>query len=374
MNFKSSLSKSMNSPRGKPQPNQQRPRVKRVRRQPSRINQRGNPSIGSRYGTGVMSSAPVAMSKVVRTPVPRRFDTLRNGDCHIVHREYISDILASSGSPSVFGLTQYSINPGQSEMFPWLAAIAGRFESYRFASLRFDYETEAPSSLGGTLVLSVDYDASDAPPTSKQQALAYRNTVRSAPWTPCCHESDREDLAKQNSYFVRPAGQPVGTDIKLYDVGNLNVITQGVTTAGATCGELYVEYDVLLMTPVLEAFARDGYISAATGTTANIMVAPTISGGNIGVSVSGTIFSFTGLQIGAEYLVQLADNAAGSTITSGTDSGLALKTQLAPNGSVYVYSATFTCSAINGTLQLTASGAITDVILTIVLLNPSLGF
>jgi len=145
-----------------------------------------------------------------------------------------------------------AINPGQSNLFRWLSRVAANYESYKFSRLKFDYATEAPSSLGGTLVLAVDYDASDAAPVSKQQAMAFRSSVRSAPWAPCQHSSIAEDLAKAKTNFVRPGPQPPGTDIKTYDIGNLFVISQGVTTAAAVLGELWVEYDVLLMTPVFE--------------------------------------------------------------------------------------------------------------------------
>lgn len=178
--------------------------------------------------------------------------TMRNGDCRISHREYIADIVAGTGSPSVFTVQSLPVNPGQVSTFQWLSRIAANFESYQFSKLKFDYATEAPSSLGGTLVLSLDYDASDPAPISKQQAMAYRSSVRSAPWAPCQHASIGEDLKKGKSNFVRPGAQPANTDIKTYDIGNLYVISQGVTTASAVLGELWVEYDVLLMTPVFE--------------------------------------------------------------------------------------------------------------------------
>lgn len=196
-------------------------------------------------------AVPVARSKLVRTQKPI-METKRNGDCRIRHREYIADIVAAAGTPSAFVANGYVINPGQSRSFPWLSRVASNYESYRFDKLIFAYETEAPSSLGGTLVLTIDYDAADAAPTSKQQAMAYRSSVRSAPWTPCLHASIGEDLHKAKSNFIRLGAQPPGTDIKTYDIGNLFVISQGVTTASATLGELYVEYDVMLMTPVFE--------------------------------------------------------------------------------------------------------------------------
>lgn len=182
-----------------------RPRARRVRGKPGR----------KRRGVGIgpeskVVSVPIARTKIMRARNPR-VTPLANGDSRVVHREYIMDLKAGTGTPSAFTVQSLPINPGQVSTFPWLARIAGNYESYRFESLRFCYETEAPSSLGGTLVLAVDYDAKDPSPSSKQQALMYRSSVRSAPWTACEHRSLPEDLHKAKTNFVRPGAQPAGT-------------------------------------------------------------------------------------------------------------------------------------------------------------------
>jgi len=285
---------------------------KRSRQQIVRIPQLGYP--------GEMASAPVAMGKVSRTGKPD-LRSLRNGDCRIKHREYIQDVVAATGNPSAFSVSLLAINPGQSAVFPWLSQVAQRFESYKFDMLKFCYETEAPSSLGGTLVLAVDYDASDPAPTNKQQALAYRGSVRSPPWEACCHTSLKEDLSKLKSHFVRPGAIPPSTDIKLYDVGNLDVITQGVTTSGAACGELYVEYDVLLMTPVLEPLVTAGTLTTTASTAAAPFGTSQISLGNITLSGAAGVLTISGLVPGSEYYVSMLipnTSCTGMAITTVT--------------------------------------------------------
>lgn len=250
---------------------------------------------------GESSMAPVALTKVVKTQRPK-VRSKANGDVRAVHREYIGEVMAEGSSPSLFKVQSFPINPGQAAVFPWLSKVAQNFESYSFRKLRFLYETEAPSSLGGTLVLAVDYDASDPAPISKQQALAFRSSIRSAPWNPCCFEADPEDLHKLKTNYVRPGAQPVNTDIKMYDIGNLSVITQGVSTGGATCGELYVEYDVDLITPVYEVVPTSSTVSATTVTVADPFgTAGTVISGNLISEVAGQVMSLTNLVIGEEY-------------------------------------------------------------------------
>jgi hypothetical protein len=304
---------------------------------------------------GAMSTVGVAQGKVKKTGKPK-MQTLRNGDCHIVHREYIQDLTAQGSSPSTFNVAAtLSCNPGQAGTFPWLSKIAANFESYKFNKLKFCYETEAPSSLGGTQVLAVDYDASDAAPLTKQQALAYRGSVRSPPWQNCCHTSIKEDLSKEKTYYVRPGAQPANTDIKTYDVGVLYAINQGVTTGGAVTGELYVEYDVTLMTPLYEPAATSGLMTAAAGTVASPLLAG-VATGSIALSQALTVVTMTGLIIGQEYVAIYLD-ANAVTVTYGTFVGLTQKTYLGEgNGGVDV-GFTFTPTASTASFAITAGGA-----------------
>jgi hypothetical protein len=299
----------------------------------------------------ISRTAPVATSKNIKTQRPN-MRTMKNGDCHIIHREYVSDINASSGPPSVFSVTPFAVNPGQSSTFQWLSKVAANFESYKFNKLKFDYETEAPTSLGGTLMLTLDYDATDPAPVSKQQAMAYRGSVRSAPWTPCCHSSIHEDLSKNKTYFVRPGSQPANTDIKLYDVGNLFVMSKGVTTADAALGELYVDYDVMLMTPIYEptpTIQYGGYAVSNGGSPSNanpLGTTPNLSSNHFG-------FSFDDAS-------NLTINVAGNYLLSFDAVGTVLGTQiLTPDGFSVANQINFVVNAAGtemlGVYEITAS-------------------
>jgi hypothetical protein len=263
------------------------------------------------------------------------------------------------------------VNPGQAGTFPWLSSVARNFESYRFRKLKFCYETEAPSSLGGSLVVSLDYDATDAAPGTKQQAMAYRNAVRSAPWEPCCHTSALEDLNKQKSYFVRPGAQPANTDIKTYDTGNAFVCTQNVTTSSAVCGELYVEYDVELLTPVYEVAQGVGTLINANGTgTSNVSFGGTdpVVAGTIATSVVGNVLTFSGLTVGQEYQLTVVDDTAAS-LTVSAPVNLTAVTTLQSGGSG-VFIKTYTANSPTGGLTIALSGATSQIYLQISQMPP----
>jgi hypothetical protein len=285
----------------RPPVGQRRPTAEQRRQQSLRDRAKARQNVPKNFSD--FKSAPVATTRIQKATKPS-VKTLPNGDCVIVHKEYVADILAGTGTPSLFTVASYPINPGQSALFQWLSRIAINYESYMFEKLTFDYETEASTSLGGSLILTVDYDAADPSPTNKQQAMAYRGSVRSSPWTACSHISSKEDLKKSKTNFVRFAGQPANTDIKTYDIGNLFVMSQSVSTALATLGELYVCYTVRLMTPVYEVYSSlvggaidgGGTISAANpyGTL------PTLQDAARGISADGAS-NFTILVPGKYY-------------------------------------------------------------------------
>jgi hypothetical protein len=167
--------------------------------------------------------------------------------------EYIGEVNGSV----LFATTSYPINPGQATTFPWGSRIASLYEKYHFTRLEFYYRREvsefATNGQAGKVMLSVDFDASDNPPATKQQVLDTEPHIDGMP----CVESiilrvDCRQMAHQDGCYVRPGAQPANTDIKTYDAGNLFVSTYGNTNNSAI-GELRVRYTVVVSVPVLES-------------------------------------------------------------------------------------------------------------------------
>lgn len=258
-------------------------------------NSRKNNQMSNTGPLGRTQFAPAARTKVIQTG-RAKVNNLPNGDVRVVHREFLQEV-ANVGTN--FQAALVNINPGLVTTFPWLSKIARNFESYRFNRLKFDYETESSSASAGCVMLAVDYDVSDAAPASKQQLMAYRRSVRSAVWQPCCHTSEKEDLNKQKTYFVRSQPLLANLDQKLYDTGNFILATQNL--GGTAQGEIYIEYDITLMTPELNlteivggSVVGGGTLSAATP----LGNAPVPDAQNFGITVGTTansILTFTQL-------------------------------------------------------------------------------
>lgn len=237
--------------------------------------------------------APVAQGNKRRMARPKIKNQGAPGDVRVRHREYISDTFGAVG----FEARQHSINPGLAWEFPWLSKLAQRFESYRFNKLKYVYETSSPTSATGTVMIVMDYDPSDPAPTDKTQALNYRDAARSPPWCDIAISATKEDLHKRQSYFVRSGA--TNNDLRLSDVGNMFLCVQG--QAGSTViGELYVEYDVSLMTPQIGDVGWDHAVWGEFTGNSNSDPFGTVGGqlpvtsSSTGTTTSVTTFIFTG--------------------------------------------------------------------------------
>jgi len=229
------------------------PKQKRAQRQPKKQGRRRNrnatvgssirnlPSInrfplGNRQGTGFGTRAMIT----------------------ITESEFISEVTVAN-QPNFNVALNLPINPGQATTFPWLSTIAKQYEKYRFKSLRFIYKPEVTqfnptSSAVGKVMMNADYDASDAPPASKQQVEDTKPHCDCMPYQELSLVlSPFEMHTNSDAKYVRPAGLPGGTDIKTYDAGNVYVSNQGQTGNGVNLGELHVEYIVELSVPILES-------------------------------------------------------------------------------------------------------------------------
>jgi hypothetical protein len=220
--------------------------------------------------------------------------------------EYIAEVKSSVA----FATTQYAINPGQAATFPWLSTIAKNFEKYRILSLEFYYrpEVSAFNANGqiGKVMLSCDFDAADSPPTTKPQvedtfphadAMPYDTVRLPLPAGECNNEL--------KMHFVRPAGLPRSTDVRVYDVGNFYVSTIACANDAVVIGELRVRYRVQLDVPILatalpgintnravtwfQSTAREG-VGATTTTHLMLLASELTAPGGVGaVNTAGSI-------------------------------------------------------------------------------------
>jgi hypothetical protein len=191
------------------------------------------------------------VTKTVRQPVSKGKQIVNKGalkNIRIRHTEYLKDLYYIA----VDGNIIIPINPGLAAVFPWLSGIAERFETYRFNALTFRYITAVSTTTDGAISLVPDYDAADDNTlVSKVKLFSYEDAARGPIWQNLNMNCSKSNLTKYKERFIRNNTLSDNLDIKTYDVGNLIIVLTGVE-ANKFLGELWVEYDITLMTPQME--------------------------------------------------------------------------------------------------------------------------
>jgi len=256
-------------------------------KQPKAANKRKNGGVGANRGGQVVTSvaAPISIGTTVKNRLPN-FGA--NQPFRIQHSEYITDIAGSVA----FANSQYSINPGLSLMFPWLNAIANRYEQFRVNSMRFRFVPSCASTATGTVMFGIDYDPADAAPVSKSDLATYKSYISSSPWRPFVNVAVPGDLNTYPHQYVRSGTLASNLDIKTYDVGTLNVATIG-QAGTTTIGDLFIDYDITLSKPQTQNVALSGFFNVSSGLAGNaLMAGGAVPTGTLSATSSGNIITF----------------------------------------------------------------------------------
>lgn len=198
------------------------------------------------------------------------------------HKEYLSDIISSNTAGAFFNQS-YPINPGLASSFPFLAALAENFQTYKLHGLIYEFKSLSANALNstntalGSVVMVVDYNSASGPFTSKQDMLNSMGAIDCKP-SECAIMGVECDPRRipVNELYVRTGAVPAGQDSRLYDMGVLNIATVGMQAASVNNGELYVIYDIELMLPVLQNLGFSdqtfiGVLNTSVVSTANIL-------------------------------------------------------------------------------------------------------
>jgi hypothetical protein len=286
--------------------------------------------------------------------------------------EYIGEVTVAN-QPNFQNLYTLPCNPGQSSSFPWLYTIAKNYEKYRFLELCFFYKPEVTEFTAnvntGKVILSADYDASDAAPATKQQMEDVDPHADGMPYQSIQLTLDPKQMFQMSdAKYVRIGGLPGSSDIKTYDCANFFLAVQG-QVANSTIGELHVRYTVELSVPVIEdviqapvnnsvTYLYDSAASLTNATNYTALLASTASttvpytnGLNV-VNTSGSIVPAAGNYILVAD-VQFSGSANSITLTAlniekngNTQGGGATSVQTAVQFSKLSQTAFLTC---NGT-------------------------
>lgn len=179
-------------------------------------------------------------------------------ETRVCHREFIKDVLVPL-DPQAFTNIAQKINPGNEQLFPWLATIAPSYSQYRFNGLVFEFRTMSSDITAGgalgTVVMATDYDAIDSPYVDKITMENSQYAVSSKPSRSMMHAIECDpSITTQKLYYTRDGSldNTANSDTRFYDMGLFQIATKGLPgTAGQVMGELWVTYDVSFYKPEL---------------------------------------------------------------------------------------------------------------------------
>lgn len=171
----------------------------------------------------------------------------------IRHKEFLGDFTGSTE----FSLRSVSINPGLKESFPWLASIASNFEQYRVNGMVFQFVSTSSNALNSTntalgkVIMATEYNALDRPFGSVQEMLITLFSNYGKPAESLTHAIECADSQRPTSLlYVRTGPAPAGSDLRLYDMANFQLASEGMQTP-SNIGGLWVTYDVTLVKPII---------------------------------------------------------------------------------------------------------------------------
>lgn len=198
----------------------------------------------------LVSALDLGMSPPAVTNIGREAFVLR-------HREYIMDIYSGSGSPATdFKLETFKLNPGNSQIFPFMAAIAQRFQEYEITgmlvelkSLTSDFSTNI--SLG-SVFMAADYNVLGSLPANKQQLenMEYSSSCKPSHSLVMPIECDPRNNSNTHLYIAID-NRYDGGDERLYDWCTIMIGSQGIPSENTPLAEMWITYEVALYKPIL---------------------------------------------------------------------------------------------------------------------------
>jgi hypothetical protein len=184
------------------------------------------------------------------------------------HREYLGDI---TGSPTFETQRLIPLNAASGAL-PWLTQVANAFEEFRIHGMVFEYKATCATAVAstntalGAVIMATQYDAYDAPFTSKQEMENYEFSTSTTPFQDCLHPIECAPNEVVAPVLFTKSGAGFLGDRRLYDLGIMTIATVGMQ-AVATVGELWVTYEIELIKPKLSQ-AMGLYLDQAVGQTA----------------------------------------------------------------------------------------------------------
>lgn len=139
--------------------------------------------------------------------------------------------------------------------------MADAYEEYRIKGMVYEFKSTSSEFVGGgagsgalgTVIMATNYNSAITPAFLDKKSMENYEHAQSAPPTrSMIHAIESKGKATVlKTMYLRTGPAIEGTDIRMYDIGNFCIATQGMVAAvvGSTIGELWVAYEVEFFKP-----------------------------------------------------------------------------------------------------------------------------
>ncbi|QMW68898.1 capsid protein [Crucivirus-429] len=174
----------------------------------------------------------------------------------ISHKEYIKDIISGGGTPTAFALQEWSINPGNSTLFPWLSQIARNFQEYEIRGMvvlirTMSSDFSANFQLGSIFGAS-SYNVHLRSPDTKQEVemMEYATSCKPSRDLVLAIECEPQNNGNIHKYIAVDAAYN-GGDPNTFDWGKVFIGSAGLPNELTPIGEMWITYEVAFFKPIL---------------------------------------------------------------------------------------------------------------------------
>jgi hypothetical protein len=231
--------------------------------------------VGSYVGKSINAVTGLGSYKILSNSLmpgaPRVINRNHRGNATIMrHREYVADIVSSSVA-NTFSVATYPIQPALDNLFLFLSQIACNFEEYSLEGMVVEYKTTSCDALNsvntalGTVIIATSYNSNLPPFASKGEMESYEFSSACKPSECMLHYIEcAPNQSVLTELYCRPGPLGGNQDLRLYDIGNLQVATSGMQGTSVRVGELWISYQIALLKPKLYA-SLGNFTNAFTG-------------------------------------------------------------------------------------------------------------
>jgi len=121
-------------------------------------------------------------------------------------REFVTTVysnLGTAGANSAFITTSALLRPTDFSTFSWLAAIANKFEEFKFHQLVFTYEPQCSTATSGSVGMWFDTDPTHTPPSNWNAMINTGANLHGAPWAKHTFSVPTHCFSSRKTYYTK---------------------------------------------------------------------------------------------------------------------------------------------------------------------------